>query len=402
MKKHWKKLLWGGLCLLCAVGFMLLLWGDRRTVETLTPQRTAQRWETPDKPYAMASVFLPPEQSIPDLQIGEIYLSVENALTAAGVGSEDYPWVYAASRMEDAELSNGTIKCKTELTAVSGDFFSIHPMPLLDGWYIDEDDVMHDRIVLNRQAAWILFYSANVTGQYVTLNGMPCQVAAVVDTEPGRFNELAAGDTARAWVLSDCPALSPAETEGATASAPMPVTGTGYTCIEMVLPQPVKQFAAGTLGSILADSIPEGTPVTDNTGRFSLPNRWYVLRHLATRGISSEAIAYPYWENAARLAENHLALRLIPAGALLVFLGVSLIVLLVWLNRRRTWGLHSLKEIAENAVDRKHQRDYEARLNGDVPEQLSPRAQRREERQSRRQAQRALRYAEKGRRWKNR
>ena len=35
MRKHWKKLLWGGLCLLCAVGFMLLLWGDRRTVEEL-------------------------------------------------------------------------------------------------------------------------------------------------------------------------------------------------------------------------------------------------------------------------------------------------------------------------------------------------------------------------------
>ena len=398
MRKHWKKLLWGGVCLLCAVGLVLLVWNDRQVVETLTPQRTAQRWETSDKPYAMASVFLTPEHSIPDIRIGEIYLAVENALTAAGTSSEDYPWVYAASRMEDAELSNGTVTCKTELTAVSGDFFAIHPMPLLDGWYIDEDDVMHDRIVLNRQAAWVLFYSANVTGQFVTLNGKPCQVAAVVDTEPGRYNELAAGDTARAWVLSDCPALSAAEADGETGMT----SSSGYTCMEMILPQPVKQFAAGTMGSILGDSIPEGTPVTDNTGRFSLPNRWYVLRHLTTRGISSEAIAYPYWENAARLTENHLALRLIPEGLLIIFLAVSLIALLVWLNHRRTWGLHSLKDLAENAVDRKHQRDYEASLYGEAPKQLPGRVQRREERRSRRQAQKALHYAEKGRRWKNR
>ena len=398
MRKHWKKLLWAGLCLLCAVGFALLTWSDHRTVEALTPQRTAQRWQTQDKPYAMASVFLTSDNGIPDLRIGEIYLAVENAMTAAGVGSDEYPWVYAASRMEETELQNGTITCRTELTAVSGDFFTFHPMPLLDGWYIDEDDVMHDRIVLNRQAAWVLFYSANVTGQFVTLNGVPCQVAAVVDTELGRFSEMAAGDTARAWVLSDCPALS----EQGTGPEGAPIQLPGYTCMEMVLPQPVKQFAAGTMGSILADSIPEGTPVTDNTGRFSLPNRWYVLRHLATRGISSEAIAYPYWENAARLAENHLAMRLIPEGALLAFLAVSLIVLLVWLNRRRTWGLHSLREIAENAVDRKHQRDYEARLNGDVLQKPSARELRREERQARRQARKALNYAEKNRRWKNR
>ena len=170
--------------------------------------------------------------------------------------------------------------------------------------------------------------------------------------------------------------------------------------MEMVLPQPVKQFAAGTLGSILGDSVPEGTVVTDNTGRFALPNRWYVLRHLTTRGISSEAVAYPYWENAARLMENHLALRLIPEGLLILFLAASLIALLIWLNRRRTWGLHSLRELAEDAVDRKHQRDYEASLQGKVPKQIPGRVQRREDRRSRRQAQKALHYAEKNRRWK--
>ena len=174
----------------------------------------------------------------------------------------------------------------------------------------------------------------------------------------------------------------------------------GYTCMEVVLPQPVKQFAAGTLKTVLGKSVPDSTLITDNTGRFSLFNRWYVLRHLSTRGISSEAIPYPYWENAARLAENHLALRLIPEGILAGFPAISLIILLLWLNHRRTWGLHSLKELVENAIDRKHQRDYDRQQNGDTLRQLSPRAQRREDRRARRQAQKALRYAAKNQRWK--
>ena len=386
MKQHWKKLLWAGLCLLSLAGFVLLCLDDRNTVEDMTPQRTAQRWQTAEKPYAMASVFLAPENGIHAEDIGGFYLAMENALTGAGVSSEEYPWIYAASRHAEMELKNGTVTCKTELTAVEGDFFTIHPMPLLDGWYIDGDDVMHDRIVLNRQAAWVLFYSSNVSGQYVTMNDVPYQVAAVVDTEPGKFNSLAAGDAARAWVLADSPALVESTA--------------GYTCMEVVLPQPVKQFAAGTLKTVLGKSVPDSTLITDNTGRFSLFNRWYVLRHLSTRGISSEAIPYPYWENAARLAENHLALRLIPEGILAGFPAISLLILLLWLNHRRTWGLHSLKELAEDAIDRKHQRDYDRQQNGDTLRQLSPRAQRREDRRARRQAQKALRYAAKNQRWK--
>ncbi len=387
--KLWKKLLWAGLCLASLLGFWLLYRGDRQTVAELTPQQAAENWETAEKPYAMASVFLPEDSGILPSRMGEFYLAVENALTAAGVGSEEYPWYYAASYRTTATLTQDGASCDVELTAVAGEFFRIHPMELLTGWYFDEEDLMHDRIVLDRQTAWDLFYTDDAAGQYLAVDGVTYQVAAVVDTEAGTYNDLACGDTRRAWVLAD--SLTGADE-----------TETGYTCMEVVLPQPVKNFAANTLKSALGDMIPETTTVTDNSGRFSLSARWDVLRNLETRGISSEAIAYPYWENAARLTENHLALRLAPEALCLAVPILSLVIVLLWLNHRRTWGLHSLRDAAENAVDRKRQRDYAARQEGRESPREEKKRRRREARRQRQREKDALRYRKENRRRRRR
>ena len=404
--RHWKKILWGALCLVSLTGFLLMNRADHKVTATLLTQQAAIRWGTPEKPYAMASVFLEPSQSIAPSRIGEIYLSVEKAMTAGGVSSENYPWIYAASYHTDAELKNGTVTCPVELTAVAGDFFEIHPFPLMSGWYLDEKNVMRDRIVLDRQAAWKLFYSDNVYDQFVTMDGKEYQVAAVVDIRTGDYNIMAAGDTCRAWILADKPQMPLAQegNEGASSDE------LGYTCVEMVLPQPVKNFAAATLKAALGDMVPDTTVITDNSERFSLKNRWIILRNFATRGISSDAVPYPFWENAARLVENHLAIRLIPEGVLLAFPALSLLILLLWLNHKRTWGLHSLRDLAENAVDRRRQIRYEAQLSGVEPKKLGGRMGQkktrrkswRETRRESRRRQKALKYASKRERGRKR
>lgn len=366
--KYWKRLLWAAVVVLCLITAAVLRHGDQQTIAELVPQLAAERWETGEKPYALASVFLAPGSGVPQDSLSEIYLNVENALTAGGVGSEDYPWYYSASYKTDGTLVNGVASCDVELTAIAGDFFRIHPMELVNGWYMDENDVMHDRIVLSRQAAWDLFYSDNVAGMFCELNGQRYQVAAVVDLEPGTYNEMAAGDVKRAWVFADSPGLNMGE------SAP------GFTCMEMVLPQPVKDFATTTMKGALQGFIPEDTLITDNTGRFGLKNRWDVLRNIGLRGVVQEPVEYPYWENAARLTENHLALRLVPEAIVLGIPAISLIIVLLWLNHRRTWGLHSIKTAVENAVDRKHQRDYDARLRGEEPMTWKQRLRRRRQR----------------------
>ena len=408
---RWKWLLWVLLVLVSLGIFLGFRHGDRRTIDTLTDQAAAQRWETEEKPYAEASVFLPEDNAISASSIPALRLSVENALTAAGVPSEDHPWLYAASRTQQETLQSdsGSVSATVDLTLIAGDYFRIHPMRLRTGWYMWESDVMHDRIVLDRQTAWDLFYTDDVVGQFLQWNGQRYQVAAVVDYPEGTYNARASKDVCRAWVFADSPGVSGGDTVPATDSDSA-VTAPGadgadsadpgdassgaafssgsaaFTCLEMVLPQPVKGFAAATLKSALKDLVPENTVYTDNSGRFSLSNRWNILRNLSTRGISEKAIGYPYYENAAQLAENQLALRLIPESIFLLFPIISLLIWLILLNRRRTWGLHGIGDAIAAAIDRRNARNYEARLEGRQP------ASRHQRRQERRAQRRSLQY----------
>lgn len=349
-----KWILWGALVAICLILAAVMFRGDRAIIQTLTDQQAAQRWQTEGKPYAQTTIFLEEQDGFHQENLSEMYLNVENALTAGGVPSTEYPWLYAASCTMDGTVStvNGTeASVDVELTLISGDYFRIHEMKLYSGWYMDKDDVMHDQIVLDRQTAWDLFYSENVAGQYVYLNGCSYIVAAVADLPEGKYNEMAGGKTQRAWIMADSPGITQ--------------EGLCFTTIEMVLPQPIDQFAATTIKSALAGFIPDSTLALDNTGRFSLVRRWEVLRTLTTRGIAEGRVFYPYFENAARLAENQLAVRLIPEAILVLIPAVSLLVLLLYLNSRRTWGLHSIRDAVENAIDRRNARNYEAKLRGE-------------------------------------
>lgn len=346
---RWRMCLWVLAVMLSLMVFGLLCRGDQKAVNTLSTQSAAERWETEEKPYSLSTVFLTPQEGIPSTAVTEIRIQVENALTAAGVPSEDYPWLYAYSRTEAATLKNGSASVEVEMTLVSGDYFSIHPLPVRKGWYFGDSEVMRDRIVLDRQTAWKLFYSDNVAGQYLQWNGHDYVVAAVVDMEPGKFNEKAAGDTCRAWALGDSPAAS---------------QNASYTCVEVVLPQPVDGFGASTLKTVLSSY--GDVTVLDNSTRFSLKNRWDALRHISTRWVSTEGVGYPYYECAAQLVENHLGLRLIPETIFLGFPAVSAVIWLILWNRRRTWGLHSIRDAISRRVEQKRIRDYEARMGEEI------------------------------------
>lgn len=355
---RWKMCLWVLAVGLSLVVFAVLLRGDRQTVETLSSQLAAERWETEEKPYALSTVFFTDKDGIPQTAVSEIRLNVENALTAAGVASDTHPWLYAFSRTEQAELKNGVAGTTVEMTLVAGDYFDIHPLSIRNGWYLDDSEVMRDRIILDRQTAWDLFYSDNVVGQYLEWNGQRYMVAAVVDTEPGKYNDLAAGDTQRAWAFADSPAADQSQ---------------GFTCAEMVLPQPVDGFGVSTLQSVLEAYLPEGTAAFSNSDRFSLLNRWDALRNIGTRWMEFQGIHYPYYENAARLVENHLGLRLVPEALFLGFPVTSLLIWLLMLNHKRTWGLHSIPAAIDRAVEKKRTRDYEARLRGEEPKKRKKR-----------------------------
>ena len=339
-------LLWGLVCILCLGGFFLLRHLDAACIAALPDQLGAERWETEGKEYAEAALYLSDEEAIPDESLGTIKTAVEKALTDGGVPSSDYPWYMAASRTDAATLKNGSTEVSVSLTAYSGEYFLLHEMELRSGAFPREDALMHDTVVLCRQAAWELFASDDIAGQYVTMNGTPLYVAAVVDLPEGKYNTLALDESCPAWVFSDCPALP----EDFTKS---------YTAIEMVLPQPIRNFAVSVMKSAVETE--ETDRVQDISGRFSLTNRLKVLKKLAARGISQEERVLPWYENAALLTENRLARTLLPEGLCLLVPGLSLLLALYFLNRKRTWGLHSIRDFVSACYQRHLEKRYYAK-----------------------------------------
>ena len=105
-------------------------------------------------------------------------------------------------------------------------------------------------------------------------------------------------------------------------------------------------------------SQPDKDEVVDNTDRFSVPALWSNLRGLHMQGILSNAVVYPWWESAARLAANRRSLLLVPmAMALLVPLGWG-----VWgaicLYRLIRAGGRGVVHLADNVVERRRTRNY--------------------------------------------
>ena len=93
--------------------------------------------------------------------------------------------------------------------------------------------------------------------------------------------------------------------------------------------------------------------------------------------------------------ENHLALRLIPEALFLGFPIISALIWLLMLNKKRTWGLHSIPAAIDRAVEKKRTKDYEAKLRGEAPKKRKRRRRKEALRRKYRPRDTALDYSSK-------
>ena len=112
------------------------------------------------------------------------------------------------------------------------------------------------------------------------------------------------------------------------------------TCLEIFTPDSVENFTAEAIKAVLEEqSISENNrDILNNTERYSFINLFNVIGDFGLRSMRPVfAPSYPYWENAARMVEDYLALILIIMVLLLIFPAVSLICLIVRLWRYYKW-----------------------------------------------------------------
>ena len=321
--------------LLCCAVLMVLAAGVCEIISAVQfsgqiHQTAAERWDTDgSSPCGQVSAFFSRENALSTASVESLQESIKKALTTASLEpkTKDGRLWYDAWSAEQGTVSvKGAKQQETDAiaTAVGGEFFLVHPMKLLSGNYIRPDDLMHDRVVIDALLAWYTFGSSDVAGMELTVNGTIYQIAGVVEPAQDKTTQTAYGDKPRLYLPFT------AENDHDEGSVNYS-TSSDITCYEAVLPNPVRGFAEKTLREALGER--EHMKLIVNTNRGSAARRWDTLRHLREMAVISDAIAYPWWENAARM-RDFTAAELFRTELLLLVFPLLCLLALIWKGYR--------------------------------------------------------------------
>lgn len=291
----------GGVSLLA---LLIIYWISSGISDPLFHQQGAARWQGDGElRFEQVSVFRSVAEGLNAEVIENAGSSILAKFDEAGIPDAGYLVAYGAEATANLISENG--RADAAMTLAGGDFFLLYGYRFLTGAGFSPDDLMQDRVVLDELAAWQLFSSVDCVGLPVGINGRTFYVAGVVEPEENKYTEACYGEKPRVYVSYSGWFDIPGEEQS---------EGAPITFCEAVLPEPVDDFAASTFA--LGIGVDEDE-VRSNTERYTLEALWYNLKELHMQGILSNAVVYPYWESAARLAANEQSLLLIP---MLIFL----------------------------------------------------------------------------------
>ena len=344
-------LLWGALVtavLLGALFIGLLL----HTRGVLLSQQAAERWRGENRTdFAQVSCFVPVDEKLTLVQVHSFRQEILRRLESAAMDASDGErlWVDAWSTQGKVLVATELGRGEARVVAVGGEFFLFHPLRLLNGNYITASDLMQDRVLLDEELAWLLFGGTQLQGLELRLNGVPFVVGGVIEREQDRFSRRAY--TAGMGLFMSWDAWSLLQENA------------GIDCYEYVMAEPVH----GAAVALAREKFPIGRgEILQNTDRFTVSRLTAVLRSYGSRSMQTQGIIYPYWENAARSAEDAAALYLLLGSLVLLTPATALFVTLFRLLRsgkRKLTGeiLPGVAERAEEAVRVRRRRAWERR-----------------------------------------
>lgn len=279
--------------------------------KSLPDQHAAERWAGGETSCAQVSVFM--DMTSP-LDINGVFMArvnVEKKLTEASIAPEREGarvWADAFStNQRKISVSTDRATSDANLIATGGDFFLFHPFEIISGYYYSDDDLMHDRVLIDDVLAWQLYGSSDVAGKPVRVDGTYYFISGV-------FRQSENSDVERVYGMS--PRIF------------MPYEGYSllgggeavFTCYEACLPNQVtgqgKQIVTEAL-SVKADD--PGLRIVENSVRYGLKNRLEIIADFGMRSVVDSSVVYPFWENSARITEDKSALLLALQTVFLIF-----------------------------------------------------------------------------------
>lgn len=285
-------------CILTAV---ILIAYNHHLSGLLSGQKAAERWQSDGK-ASQISIFLRPEAGFSAHSIPPLHETINDALTAKSLQPENKQsrlWYdsYSTQAGQTEVTGNRKGSSKALVTVIGGDFFLIHAPELVSGVYLSEQDLMHDRVVIDTQLAWDLFGSSDVAGMEITVQEQTCLIAGVIRPEQDYASKTAYGTMPRIYLTYDF-----YEQNWNTEAK--------ISCYEAVLPNPVRNFARELLKTSVEADENADCVIIENTNRYTLSGQWNTLRHIRSLAVC-ETVTYPYWENAARIISFDTAVLLL-------------------------------------------------------------------------------------------
>ena len=332
--KRWPLWLAALLALLCGIS----VWRLWAVSNLLTSQQAAERWKGGGtRDFAQISCFLSPTASFTLDDAYKFRNDMAQKLKGAGYDIESENGLYrdAWSAFRKVKVSNGRRSGEVQAAAVGGDFFDFHPLRLVSGNYLKPGDVMDDRVLLDKETAWLLFGAADVAGMSFSMDGTPFVVAGVYEHERDGFSKVAYDGAMRIYLsFSALERLNPIDSAAADKT---PESAKTIACYELVMAEPVRGFAY----SAVTDKFPtKNVLYAENSYRFDTARLYRLLRNRTARSMSLGSYTIPYWENAARAAEDRAAIWLMSA----VLTGVLPLALLFYsLTRWSVLGKRKLE-----------------------------------------------------------
>lgn len=271
--------------------------GLRSVTHALRTQSADQVWRgSNEMRFAQVSAFLPARDGIEAGQVEQFRRDLDQTLIDASLEAPEGASLWVDAWSGSSQLSVSSDKASAEVTAlgVGGEWFLFHPLTLRSGNYLSGGDYMQDGVVLDEELAWALFGGTDVAGMDVYIRDRPYPVVGVVHREDDFATQKAY--TAGAGLFISYDALAAMD------------ESLRIDCYELVMPDMITGFALKTLN----EKFPLGGGVTvENSSRYDFLSLVKILGDFGTRSMNTHGVAYPYWENAARMTEDYAAALLL-------------------------------------------------------------------------------------------
>ena len=321
-----KMLISGLFSVVCLFFVGILLIFEHQMQKSLYDQQMAKRWSKEGNAAQISAFFA--EGAVEDeLYFREIEEGVKTALKEASITNENENarlWIDAISRSGKIVISSERATMELAAFGVEGEFFQFHPQRIVNGALFREDSMMKDGIVIDEETAWQLFGSSDVAGMQVMIGQVPHFITGVIEKPSGRLAKAAGLDKSVCYL-----SLESLKNYGT-------VTG-GFT-YEIVMPNPIKNFAYSAMQNIFGTEN-DKVMILENSKRYDFLSICKVIQQFGTRSMSIQGIVFPYWENIARGQEDILALFWILKGILLICPVTFVISVFLYLWKRKKWTL---------------------------------------------------------------